>query len=198
MTAQKTPLTELILKNRTYRRFDQSVKVGEDTLLRILDTVRTLSSGRNAQPLKYILVSTEEGCQTVFDHIMWAGALPDWPGPAEGEKPTAYIIPFRDNKIAKDELWDLGIATEAISLLAVEAGFGCCQFGAVKFKDLTAALGVTDENLEMLCVIAVGKPVENVVLADLPESGAFQYYRDEEMNHYVPKRKLEDIIIDKK
>jgi nitroreductase len=195
---ERTPLTELILKNRTYRRFDESVKVGEEKLISFVDTLRTLSSGRNAQPLKYIVVSTEEGCQTVFDHIMWAGALPDWPGPAVGERPTGYLVVFRDNSIAKDEMWDLGIVAEAFTLLAVEAGLGCCQFGAVKFADLKAALGVTDENLQMLTVIAVGKPVENVELVDMPEDGKFTYFRDEAMNHYVPKRSPAEILLAKK
>jgi nitroreductase len=190
-------IKELAYKNRTYRRFDQSVKIDMSTLEELTDYARLSSSGRNAQAVKYVLVTDEKMCEVVFNNIKWAAALPDWPGPAEGEKPTAYIIPFRDDTIGKNILWDLGLFLQNITMGAVEKGLGCCHFGNVNYPSLKEALGVTDENLVPLCVLAIGKPVETVVLVDIPESGATKYYRDENMIHYVPKRKLEDIIAKK-
>jgi nitroreductase len=190
-------IKELAYKNRTYRRFDQSVKIDMSTLEELTDYARLSSSARNAQAVKYVLVTDEKMCEVVFSNIKWAAALPDWPGPAEGEKPTAYIIPFRDDAIGKNILWDLGLFLQNITMGAVEKGLGCCHFGNVNYPALKEALGVTDENLVPLCVLAIGKPVETVVLVDIPESGATKYYRDENMVHYVPKRKLEDIIAKK-
>lgn len=189
-------IKDLVYKNRTYRRFDQSHKVPMSDLVELVDLARVTSSGGNVQALKFVLVTDEKMCQTVNDHIAWAGALPQWPGPGEGEKPTAYIVTLRDEIISKNTLWDLGLATQAILLGAVEKGLGACQFGSVKYADLAKVLELP-ENLVITSVLALGKPVEEVVLVEVPESGKMAYYRDENMVHYVPKRTMEDIILKK-
>ncbi len=188
---------DLAYKNRTYRRFDENVKIDMKTLEEWVDLARVTSSAANAQALKYVLVTDPKACQTVFDNIKWARDLPDWPGPAEGEKPTAYIVVFQDESIAKNIHWDLGLALESITMAAIEQGFGGCQFGNVNRPVLKEALGITDESLSLLMVLALGKPVEEVVLTDIPESKITKYWRDENMVHYVPKRTLEDIIVKK-
>jgi nitroreductase len=190
-------IKELAYKNRTYRRYDQSHKVDMATLEELVDYARVASSARNAQALKFVLVTDEKMCEVVFNNIKWAAALPNWPGPAEGEKPTAYIIPFRDDTISKNILWDQGLALQNITMGAVEKGLGCCHFGNVNYEQLKKDLGIEDENLVLLSVLSIGKPVEKVVLVDIPQSGKLSYYRDENMTHYVPKRKLEDIIFKK-
>lgn len=190
-------IKELAYKNRTYRRYDQSVKVEMNTLEELVDYARVASSGRNSQAIKYVLVTDEKMCEVVFNDIKWAAALPDWPGPAEGEKPTAYIIPFRDDTISKNILWDLGLALQNITMGAVEKGLGCCHFGNVDYPQLKIDLGIEDEALVPLSVLSIGKPIEEVALVDVPESGKMHYYRDDNMVHYVPKRKLQDIIAKK-
>ena len=44
-------------------------------------------------------------------------------------------------------------------------------------------------------VIALGKPAETVVLTEVGPNGSTTYYRDEQDVHYVPKRRLEDVIV---
>lgn len=187
---------EIAYKNRTYRRFDQSYKIDMATLEELTDLARVTSSGANFQAIKFVLVNDEKMCDVVFDNIKWAAALPDWPGPAEGEKPTAYIITLRDESISKNTFWDLGLWTQSILMGAIEKGLGACQFGNVKYKELEKILELP-ENLVITSVLALGKPVEKVVLVDIPESGNMDYYRDKDMVHYVPKRKLEEIILKK-
>ncbi len=187
---------DIAYKNRTYRRFDQSHKIDMVTLEELTDLARVTSSGGNFQAIKFILVNDEKMCDIIFDNIKWAAALPEWPGPAEGEKPTAYIIPLRDENISKNTFWDLGLWTQSILMGAVEKGLGACQFGNVKYKELEKILELP-ENLVITSVLALGKPIEKVVLVDIPQSGNMNYYRDKDMVHYVPKRKLEDIILKK-
>jgi len=187
---------DIVYKNRTYRRFDQSHKIDMATLEELIDLARVTSTGGNLQAIKFVLVNDEKMCEVVNNHIAWAGALPHWPGPAEGEKPTAYIITLRDESISKNTFWDLGLLTQSILMGAVEKGLGACQFGSVKYNELHKVLELED-HLVITSVIAMGKPVEKVVLVDIPESGKMHYYRDENMVHYVPKRKLEDIILKK-
>ncbi|PIE77753.1 MAG: nitroreductase, partial [Candidatus Delongbacteria bacterium] len=61
-------------------------------------------------------------------------------------------------------------------------------------KERLKSLLKTD--LEIITVIAVGKPIENVEIVDCKE-GDIKYYRDDKGNHFVPKRSLEELIIEK-
>ena len=40
-----------------------------------------------------------------------------------------------------------------------------------------------------------GKPDEKIVLTEVSSGESIKYYRDDQDVHYVPKRKLEDIVI---
>ena len=46
-----------------------------------------------------------------------------------------------------------------------------------------------------MLIVALGKPDEKVVITDVPKDGDIGYYRDEDDVHYVPKRRLEDIVL---
>lgn len=185
---------DLIKRNRTYRRFEQDYKINEDTLRELINLARLSSSGANLQPLKYILSSTEEKNNLIFPHLKWANYYKDWDGPEEGERPSAYIIMLGDKNISTNYFWDHGIACQSILLGACEKGFGGCMFGTINKKGLREVLNISDQ-LEIILVIALGKPKEVVVLEDLKDSKNIKYWRDENGIHYVPKRKLEDIIV---
>lgn len=185
---------DLVLKCRSYRRFRQDVLIPTEQLMDMVDTARLTGSAANAQPLKYKLVNTPEECARVYPSLNWAGALTDWPGPAEGERPSAYIIIACDLSIGKNKQWDDGIAAQTILLSAVEKGYGGCMLGSVKRAELAETLGLDPEAYSIDLVLALGKPVEQVVLAPLNADGSTTYYRDENQVHYVPKRSLEEII----
>ena len=51
------------------------------------------------------------------------------------------------------------------------------------------------ENLKPLLVISFGKSVEDIRIVEIEEGESTDYYRDEAGIHYVPKRKLDDVII---
>ncbi len=187
-------LQELILRNRSYRRFHEDHPVGVDELRELIELARLSSSGANLQPLKYILSTDPDRNALVFASLGWAGYLKEWPGPEEGERPAAYIIMLLDQSISKNPFWDHGIAAQSILLGATERGLGGCMFGNVDKELLRRSLGV-GEQFEILQVIALGKPKEEVRLVPLPEDGNIKYYRDAAGVHYVPKRSLNEIIL---
>jgi len=188
-------IKELILKNRTYRRFYEDVKIERDVLEELIDLARLSSSGGNLQPLKYIISNEPEKNNLIFKHLKWAAYFTDWDGPCEGERPTAYIIMCRDNDISKNCLWDHGLACQSILLGACEKGLGGCMFGSVDREGLRRSLNIP-EKYEISLVIALGKPKEQVVLEELGQDGSVKYWRDENGVHHVPKRSLKEIILD--
>jgi len=188
-------LHELVQKSRTVRRFYQNEPVDMDTLRGLVDLARLSPSGSNLQPLKYCLSNQPEKNARIFQHLAWAGYLKDWPGPEEGERPTAYIIILGDSTISKTFGCDHGIAAQSIMLGAAEKGLGGCLIGSVKRADLAAALNLPPQ-FEILLVLALGKPKEIVQVDSIGPDGSIKYWRDGQQVHHVPKRTLEDIILE--
>lgn len=189
-------LKELILKNRSYRRFYQAEKISTTQLRDWVDLARNSASARNAQSMKYILSTDELLNEQIFEQLGWAGYLTTWKGPEEGEQPSAYIIMLNDTLITGNYFCDDGIAIQSILLGATESGFGGCIIHSVNRNKLREILNLS-EQYEILYVLALGKPKETVVLDEL-EGSDIKYWRDENQVHHVPKRALDEIILDKK
>ena len=187
-------IRDLIIKNRSYRRFFQEVPIERKTLEELVDLARLSPSGANLQPLKYILSCDPEKNALIFPHLAWAGYLKDWPGPSEGEKPSAYIIILIDTQIRSSVGCDHGIAAQSILLGATEKGLGGCIIGSIQRDGLRKALDIPS-HYEILLVLALGKPREKVVIETVDQTGDIKYWRDAEDVHRVPKRPLDDIII---
>lgn len=185
---------ELILKNRSYRRFVNPWPVSHDELRSFINLARLSPSGRNAQTLKYILSTDAQQNGLIFPTLSWAGYLKDWGGPAENERPTAYIVMLNDTNISTTYYWDHGIAAQSILLGAVEAGLGGCMIASVNRDKLRNILNLPDR-FEIVQVIALGKPAENIILEPMKEDGDYKYWRDAAGNHHVPKRALPDILL---
>jgi len=185
---------DLVRKNRSFRRFRQNVAVSLDTLRELVDLGRLSAAASNLQPLRYILSCRPDTNAAIFPHLAWAGYLADWPGPAESERPTAYIIILGDTTVTRSFGCDHGIAAQSILLGAAERGLGGCMIGSIDRKALRAALTIP-EQYEILLVLALGEPSETVVLEDPGPEGDIRYYRDENDVHHVPKRPLDEIVI---
>lgn len=185
---------ELVRKNRSYRRFDESVRIDKDIIRELIDLARLSASSANRQPLKYIISNDSAKNSLIFTHLGWAGYLEDWDGPDEGERPSAYIIILGDHSISRSISCDHGIAAQSILLGAVEKGLGGCIIGSIKKDRLRKDLHIAPQ-YKILLVIALGLPVENVVIEPLGTNGDIRYWRDNEGNHHVPKRSLDQIIV---
>lgn len=185
----------LALANRSYRRFDQSYPITRETLVDLVGLARLAASGRNAQPLKYFLCAETVLNEEIFQTLAWAGYLKDWPGPVEGERPSGYIIVLLDHRIADHCFCDDGIAMQNILLGAVEKGLGGCILRAFNRPKLSTLLHLPD-HLEILDVIALGKPIEQVVVTQVGPDGDIKYYRDSQDTHFVPKRSIDELVFD--
>lgn len=186
-------LIGLLQSNRSYRRFDESHRISEDKLKYLISLTRYAASGRNAQPLKYLLVNDKTLCDALFPFTSWAGYLKTWDGPAEGERPAAYILVLKDFAISSNIYCDDGIAIQTIMLGATEKGLGGCIIGAFN-KQQVIDLFTIPERFEPLYILALGKPAERVVLEDI-QNDDVRYWRDMEDVHHVPKRTTDELIL---
>jgi len=190
-------LKDLVLRNRSYRRFNRAKRILPATLRELVDLARLTPSGRNVQPLKYLLVTSEDACARLYPQLSWAGYLKDWEGPVEDERPTAYVIMLGDTALAPNFGIDPGIAAQTLLLGAVELGLGGCIFGTIKRDEIRTLFDIAVQ-FEVLYVIALGEPVEKVVVDEVKPDGDIKYWRDADQGHHVPKRALADVIVGEK
>jgi nitroreductase len=187
-------LRDLVKANRSCRRFYEDHQVALNTLEELVDLARLSASAANLQPLKYIVACQPEINAEIFSCLGWAGYLKDWPGPESGERPAAYVVILGDTAISKDFGCDHGIAAQSILLGAREKGLAGCMLGSIDRKTLRKILNL-ETHLQILLVLAIGKPKEKVVIETVGSDGSIRYWRDAEAVHHVPKRALKDIIV---
>ena len=190
---------ELVEKSRSYRGFRKDRKVTKEELLALAECARLCPSTGNIQPLKYYLAWEAEEVAEIQSLSRWAKGLPEVSLPHPGMEPTAFIVICQDTRIdpvpGKFQR-DVGIAAQTILLAAAERGLGGCMIGSFSAGDLKKRLRLPDWIVPML-LVAIGEPAETVILTQVGEDGCTGYYRDEKDNHYVPKRRLEEVTLDK-
>ena len=186
--------SELVRQSRTVRRFHQELPVALETLRELVDLARLAPTGANRQSLRFLLSCDPARNAAIFPHLGWAAYLRDWPGPLEGERPSAYILILNDTTLNKTPGCDHGIAAQTILLGARDKGLGGCMMGAVQRDELRTALAI-DPRYDILLVLALGWPKEQVEVEPLPADGDVRYWRDAAGVHHVPKRSLDDLIV---
>lgn len=191
-------LQDLILANRSYRSYDMTQPIPHEVLLAALEAARFSPSSVNLQPLRFRLIEGEEACAAFLPLTGWARNLPNIQLPPAGHAPTAYIVICQDLTVAPNPTRfnrDVGIVAQSMLLAAVEAGYGGCMIGNFRAEAVAEALSLDIARHLPQLVVAFGKPDEEIHLVDLPADGKTNYYRDEENRHFVPKRRLQDLII---
>jgi len=188
---------DLVLKNRSFRAFDESRPVQREELLSLVDLARLTASSANRQPLRYAVVYEKDQVEALLAQTRWAAALPQLQLPPEGRHPTAFVVICHDERICEalpTYLKDVGIAAQTILLAAAEMELGGCMIGSFHPAGVAELLQLPPEVKPQL-VIALGKPDEQVCLVDVTADGKTAYFRDENGVHYVPKRSLDDVLI---
>ena len=190
-------IKELVRKSRSWRGYDENRRITREELLELVDCARFAPSSVNRQPLKYLLAYEQEDVAKIQPLTAWAKNLPDMKLPHPGKCPTAFIIICQETEWDPNLnrfLRDVGIVAQTMLLAATEMGLGGIMIGNFSPKRIAETMGLPDHIIPML-IVAVGKPDETVILTEIENGGDTKYYRDENDVHYVPKRRLEDIVI---
>ena len=187
-------LKDLLIKNRSIRRFDSSKIISESTLRSLVELTRFCASGRNLQPLRYRLVTNPKECAALFPALAWAGYYKDWDGPEENERPVAYLVQCIDTELAQDCLCDDGLQLEAITLGVTALGISGCIIKAFNVSALIESLAIPPR-FKPRYVLALGYPSEKAEIVNLKPDGDIKYYRDESDTQCVPKRSIDTLLI---
>ncbi len=190
----RTPLvtlSRLLLKNRSHRGYDARFIVREDQLRRIIGVNTKIPSARNQQVLRFRPVLADEAPK-ILPHIRLGGALPELRLPLPGTEPNAFIIvcsTIGENRYVDI---DLGISAQSMLLQAAEIGLNGICIGAFDKERIKQEFGL---ETDPLLILAVGKGIEKIELTQIGANDDHAYYR-ENGTHYVPKVRLEDLMIE--
>lgn len=184
------PLNRLLLLNRSHRGYDQRRIVTEEELQRIIGVNRRIPSARNQQCLRFRMVTSNEA-HKVIPHIRLGGALPELHLPHKGTEPQAFIIICSTREEDKWVDIDLGIAVQSMLLKTVEMGLNGICIGSFNAQAITETFALP---YTPLLIVAIGKGAEDIRLTEITASDSHAYYRNDSV-HYVPKLKLDDLII---
>ncbi|MBQ7255628.1 MAG: nitroreductase family protein [Oscillospiraceae bacterium] len=190
-------LKDLAKKSRSYRGYDESRKITREELLEFVDCARYAPSSVNGQPFQYVLAYEPEMLQKIQPLTGWARALPELCLPFPGKCPTAFIVIVQNTDWDADlkrYLKDVGIVAQTMLLAAAEKDLGGIMIGNFSPEKIAEALELP-ENLVPMLIVAFGKPDEQIVIKEIDEGESIRYYRDANNVHYVPKRKLKDIVV---
>ena len=192
-------MSEWVRRTRTVRRFQEERQIDSALVRQWIDLARLGGSARNGQVLKYMVIKEDGLRRQLFPLLGWAGYLRDWPGPAPGERPPAYVACLLDTELLRgpetEAHFDLGIATQNLLLGAAECGVFGCRIGAFSSSAVHHLLQLTDR-FKVLLVLALGYPAETIALEELGPEGDIRYWHDEQGVHHVPKRRLTEILIE--
>lgn len=184
-------LDSLLAKNRSYRGYRKEYVVTGEMLKRIIAVNTKIPSGRNSQVLRFKPLTRETEACKLLPLIRLGAALPELHLPLTGTEPEAFIIIC--STVPEDRIVDidLGISAQSMLLKAVEMGLNGIIIAAFN-RDLVRQ--TFDLPYEPVLVLAIGKGAEKIEMVPIAETEDHTYYRKDGI-HYVPKVKVEDLII---
>ena len=189
---RNTPsLDTLLLKNRSHRAYDTTYEVARRQLEAIVSVNTKIPSGRNAQRLRFKLLEAREGGESFCRFMHLGGYLPELHLPAPGTEPQAFIVVCSTEAESPTIDIDLGISLQSMALKAVEIGLNALIIRAFDHNEVKQALNL---ELEPLAVLAVGKGLDKIELTEIPAGASTRYYRKDGV-HYVPKIRIEDLLL---
>lgn len=188
---------DLVKQARSHRGFRQDRKVTRQELEHLVECAQFTPAARNDQVLKYYLAEKPETVAAIQPLTKWAGALAELHLPRKGAEPVAYIVICLGGSLAENPApyqRDVGIVAQTMLLAAAEMGLNGCMIGSFAAGELREKLGLP-EAIKPQLLLALGEGTDRIVMTDVGEDGSTTYYRDAEDTHYVPKRTLEQLIL---
>ena len=185
-------IDSLFEKNRSYRGYQKDYVVRREMLERIVAVNTKIASAKNQQVLRFKIVTKDTGAEHIVQNMKLGGLLPELHLPFAGTEPEAFIIICSTVPETKFVDIDLGIAAQSMLLKATEMGLNGIMIGAFNKAKVIEAFGLP---FDPLLILAIGKGNETIRLKPIEADESKAYYRDEKGVQYVPKLKLESLLL---
>lgn len=180
-----------LLKRRTIRKFTQE-KPKRSDLYTLIEYARLAAYPANLQPLKFALITDTDMCNKIFPNTKWAAYLADGT-PKKDEQPTAYIAVLGDKSIKSTFEVEAGAAITSMMLGAFEMGIASCWLGSIERGKLMDIFKLSEDKYSLLYLLALGYPAQESQACEM--SNDVKYFIDGEKNVKVPKRSLNEILL---
>lgn len=184
-------LDTLLLHNRSFRGYDKSYVVHRRQLEAMIAVNPKVASSINLQRLRFRPVVQGPEADLVNAHIRMGRGLPKLHLPFPGTEPEAFIVVCSTVPENPGIDIDLGISLQSMLLKAVEMGLGGLMIRNFDREPIREGLGLP---FEPICVVAVGKPAEQIELVPVHQGEDLGYYRRDGV-HFVPKLTAEDLTL---
>ncbi len=184
-------LDTLLLHNRSFRGYDKSYVVHRRQLEAMIAVNPKVASSINLQRLRFRPVVQGPEADLVNAHIRMGRGLPELHLPFPGTEPEAFIVVCSTVPENPGIDIDLGISLQSMLLKAVEMGLGGLMIRNFDREPIREGLGLP---FEPICVVAVGKPAEQIELVPVHQGEDLGYYRRDGV-HFVPKLTAEDLTL---
>ena len=183
---------DAVKKRRTIRKFRQDA-VRDEAITKMIDSARLAPCGANMQPLKFAVIKDESVRRELYPLIKYAGYL-SW-DPSFEECPPVFIAVLADTGIkpAQNTECDCGAAVMSMCLVAQELGLSTCWLGAIDRAAIKKTLGLEDK-FEVKYLLGAGYGAQTGDVFDI--CGDVKYRFDESGNVHVPKRTMDEILVD--
>ncbi len=160
-------LKDAITTRRTVRKFTGH-KVTDEEVTQILEAGRWAPSWANTQSWRFIVVRDTQLIEKITDQYSATN-----PARACSKSASVLIIGCAESglsgcrggkdrtKFSNWNMFDLGMATQNISLMAHDIGLGSVIVGSMNHDGIHELLDLPD-NIQVIVSIPVGKPLEGV------------------------------------
>jgi len=182
-----------LLERRTIRKFTKQ-PIPKQDLIDLVDYARLAAYPGNNQSLRFAIIDEKPLVDEVFVNTRWAGYLADGT-PKEDERPTAFIAVLGDNSIKKTFEVEAGAAVTSMMLGAYDKGIASCWIGSLNRTEVMKALNISEEDYSLVYVLALGYPAQKSRACEMKD-GDIKYFLDAENVLNVPKRSIDEILID--
>ena len=176
---------------RSIRQFRQE-PLDVNLLRKCVHSASLAPSAANKQPLRYILVTRRELCESVFPLLKWAGYIQPDGNPRKGFEPTAYLVILVHTE--DQTRWsghDAGAAVENFLLTIWSQGIGSCWIASVDRTRLSTLIPIP-EGCKIDSIVALGYPAEEPIQESNSET--IRYWKDKQNVLHVPKLPLDEIL----
>ena len=131
--------------------------------------------------------------ELILRNVVMGAGLPELHLPLPGTEPEAFILVAGTVREDQNLFIDLGISLQSMLLKAVSMGLGGLIIRSFDKEAISRGLGIPPE-LDLLCILAIGRSCEKADTVPVPAGSSLAYYRDGNGVHHVPKLRAEDLL----